>query len=67
MPVRSDDRINPGELMDEIDGYPVHTIDYENGVVARERSLDAVNEQDLDQAMFAAPEGYRRQDPFGQR
>jgi hypothetical protein len=65
MPMGSDDRINPGELMDEIDGFPVHTIDYENGVVARETSLDSVTEQDLDEGMFAAPEGYRRQDPFG--
>jgi len=67
LPMRSDDRINPGELMDEIDGFPVHTIDYKNGVVARETSLDSVTEQDLDEGMFAAPEGYRRQDPFGSR
>jgi hypothetical protein len=67
MPMSSDDRINPGELMDEIDGFPVHTIDYENGVVVRETSLDSVTEQDLDEGMFAAPEGYRRQDPFGPR
>ena len=67
MPMRSDDRINPGELMYEIDGFPVHTIDYENGVVKRETSLDSVTEQDLDEGMFAAPEGYRRQDPFGPR
>jgi len=67
MPMGSDNRINPGELMDEIDGFPVHTIDYENGAVAREYSLDSVTEQDLDEGMFAAPEGYRRQDPFGSR
>ena len=67
MPMGSGDRINPGELMDEIDGFPVHTIDYENGAVAREYSLDSVTEQDLDEGMFAAPEGYRRQDPFGSR
>ncbi|MDH3416829.1 MAG: DUF4412 domain-containing protein [Gammaproteobacteria bacterium] len=67
MPMRSDDRINPGELMDEIDGFPVHTIDYKNGVVARETSLDSVTEKDLDEGMFAVPEGYRRQDPFGPR
>jgi hypothetical protein len=67
MPMRSNDRINPGELMDEIDGFPVRTIDYENGVVVREMSLDSVTEQDLDEGMFAVPEGYRRQDPFGPR
>ena len=67
MPMRSDDGINPGELMDEIDGFPVHTIDYENGVVVRETSLDSVTEQNLDEGLFAAPEGYRRQDAFGPR
>lgn len=65
MPMGSDDRINPGELMDEIDGFPVHTIDYENGAVVGETSLDSVTEQDFDEGMFAVPEGYRRQDPFG--
>lgn len=63
MPMRSDDRMNPGELMDKIDGFPVHTIDYENGVIVRETSLDSVTEQDLDEGMFAPPEGYRRRDP----
>jgi len=67
MPMGSGDRINPGELMDEIDGFPVHTIDYENGAVTRESSLDSVTEQELDAGMFAAPEGYRRRDPFGSR
>jgi len=67
MPMGSGGRINPGELMDEIDGFPVHTIDYENGAVTRESSLDSVTEQDLDEGLFAAPEGYRRRDPFGSR
>jgi hypothetical protein len=67
MPMISSDRMNPGELMDQIDGFPVHTIDYENGDVASEMSLDSVSEQDLDQDMFTAPEGYRRQDSFGRR
>jgi hypothetical protein len=67
MPMRPKEGLNPGELMDQINGFPVHTIDYDNGRVARETSLDSATEQDLDQGMFAAPEGYRRQDPFGQR
>ncbi len=59
--------MNPVELMDQIDGFPVHTIDYENGVVAREMSLDSVSEQDLEPGLFAAPEGYRRQNLFRER
>jgi len=67
MPMRSKEGMNPGELMEQIDGFPVHSVDYENGRVARETSLDAVTEQKLDEDMFAAPEGYRQQDPFGRR
>lgn len=67
LPMRSNDRPNPGELMDQIDGFPVHTVDYDNGVVVSEMSMDSVVEQDLDEELFAAPEGYRRQDPFGGR
>lgn len=67
MPMRSDDRVNPGELMDQIGGFPVHTIDYENGVVAAEISLDLISEQDLEPDLFAVPDGYRRQDPFSGR
>ena len=53
--------------MDQIDGFPVHTIDYDNGVVVSEMSLDSITEQDLDEELFAAPKGYRRQDPFAGR
>lgn len=64
MPMRSDEHMNPGELMKQIDGFPVHTIDYDNGVLTGRVSLDSVTEKDLEAALFAAPEGYRRQDPF---
>ncbi len=64
MPMRSDDEMNPVEMMDKIDGFPVHTIDYENGVVAGDRSLDSVTEKDLDPDTFAAPEGYTQANPF---
>jgi len=64
MPMRSSSQPNPGELMDQIDGFPVHTIDYENGAKIRETSLDSVEEQDLNDDLFKAPEGYRQQDPF---
>ena len=67
MPMFADEGMNPGELMDQIDGFPVHTIDYENGKVLRETSLDSVSEQDLDEEIFAAPAGYRRENPLGRR
>ncbi len=64
MPMDVNDGINPGELMDQIDGFPVHTTDYENGVVVRETSVDSITEKDLEPGFFSAPEGYRREDPF---
>ncbi len=67
LPMRPARQTNPAELMDQIDGFPVHTVDYANGKVVREASMDSVQEQDLDEALFSAPEGYRRQDPFGGR
>lgn len=67
MPMLSNDGLNPGELMNQIDGFPVHTIDYNNGQVQGETSLDSVIEQDLEKDLFAAPVGYRREDPLGPR
>lgn len=64
LPMRSGDQMNPGELMNEIDGFPVHTVDYENGVATGDVSLESVTERDIEPGMFAAPEGYRREDPF---
>lgn len=64
MPMRSAERPNPGELMDQIDGFPVHTTDYTNGVATRETSLDSVAEQDIGPETFTAPVNYRQQDPF---
>lgn len=67
MPMISDEGMNPGELMDQIDGFPVHTIDYANGEIQQETSLDSVREKDLDKGLFAAPDGYRRENPMGPR
>ncbi|MGB5469815.1 MAG: hypothetical protein WBM64_05310 [Woeseiaceae bacterium] len=66
MPMQVDDGMNPGELMDQIDGFPVHTIDYENGVAARETSVDSITERKLEPGLFTVPEGYRRENPFQQ-
>ncbi|MBT8092409.1 MAG: DUF4412 domain-containing protein [Gammaproteobacteria bacterium] len=64
MPMMADEGLNPGELMDKINGFPVHAIDFENGKVVGQSSLDSVTEKDLDPQLFAAPDGYLRQDPF---
>jgi hypothetical protein len=67
LPMQFDTAPNPGELMDQIDGFPVHMVDYRNGAISSDTSLESVVEKDLDEAVFAAPEGYTRDDPFGGR
>ena len=67
LPMRSGQAANPGELMDQIDGFPVLTIDYTIGVVTGKTALDSVAEQDLGKDLFNAPEGYVREDPFAGR
>ncbi len=64
LPMMKNDSLNPGELMKQIDGFPVHTVDYVNGRAEREMSLDSVVEQELDPSLFAVPKDYRREDPF---
>ena len=67
MPMMANEGFNPGELMAEIEGFPVHTVDYLNGQAVVETSLDSVDERKLDPALFTAPDSYQRKDPFGSR
>ena len=55
---------NPMNMMEQIDGFPVHTVQFEKGAVSQEISLESVNEQTLDESMFAAPADYKKQDLF---
>jgi hypothetical protein len=55
---------NPMGLIDQIDGFPVRTVDYVDGQVSSETTLSSVADIDLDPALFAVPEGYTQQDPF---
>ena len=67
MPMMDNEGLNPGELMDQINGFPVHAIDFENGKAVGQSSLESLTEKDLEAGLFAAPDGYRRQDPFAGR
>ena len=55
---------NPMELIDQIDGFPVRRVDFVNGQVRSETTLEGVVEQALDANVFAVPEGYTEQDLF---
>jgi len=55
---------NPMGLIDQIDGFPVRTVDYVDGQVSSETNLSTVEGRDLDPALFDIPDGYTQQDPF---
>ena len=55
---------NPMGLIDQIDGFPVRTVDYVDGQVSSETILSTVEGRDLDPALFDVPDGYTQQDPF---
>ncbi len=64
LPMGKDKITNPVELMNQIGGFPVRTIEYEGSKVARESTLESVTEKDLDASLFEPPKGYRRSDPM---
>ena len=55
---------NPMGLMDQIDGFPVRTVDYVDGQVSSETTLSTVEGRDFDPGLFDIPDGYTKQDPF---
>ncbi len=58
---------NPMTMLEQIDGFPVHSLHFENGKLSEETTLDSATEQTLDESMFAAPADYRKQDLFRER
>jgi hypothetical protein len=58
---------NPGAVIEQINGFPIHSIEYSLGEVSGETRLESIEEAALDDAQFAAPEGYRLEDPFAGR
>ena len=64
MPMMGDDGLNPGEMMEQIGGFPVHMVNFVNGQADSETSLDSIVEEGLDPDLFTVPKNYRREDPF---
>ena len=50
--------------MEQIDGFPVYTVNFENGQMNSETSLDSVNGEAIDETIFIPPPNYQRQKPF---
>ncbi|MGI9273101.1 MAG: hypothetical protein ACR2QT_15085 [Woeseiaceae bacterium] len=55
---------NPMGMMDQIDGFPVITVEYLDGAVLAETTLQSVVEADFAASLFSPPENYTQQDPF---
>jgi hypothetical protein len=51
-------------MMDQIEGFPVHTVQFEKGSVSQKISLDSMTEQALEESLFAVPDNYNKQDLF---
>jgi len=58
---------NPGAVIDQIDGFPIHSVDYRLGEPVGESRLESIKELELADSEFAAPDGYRLEDPFSPR
>ncbi len=53
---------NPMEMMDQIEGFPVHTLHFDDGKLRQEVALKSATKQSLEQDIFTPPRGYKRQD-----
>ena len=62
-PMQSND--NPFAYLKEMDGYPILSRQFSNGIATEETTLKSIVEQDINQNEFAAPEGYTKQDMIG--
>ncbi len=63
-PIQTDG--NPFAYMNEIDGFPVYGRSFENGEAVQETTLTSITEQDIDNNIFNAPNGYTEQGIMGQ-
>jgi hypothetical protein len=58
---------NPGAVMEQIEGFPVHSVEYQYGQATAEVSLQSIEEQELGPSVFAAPDGYKLEEPLAGR
>ena len=55
---------NPMEMLDELEGFPVRAVDFENGKPVSEMILESTREEAIDATVFSLPSDYSRIDPF---
>jgi len=52
---------SPVEVVGQVEGYPVHTNEFVNGVLQGERFLSSAKEESLSDDTFSLPQGYKEQ------
>jgi len=57
---------NPFQILNEIEGFPVLTRQFENGQPTHEVLFRSATEQNLSDDLFSVPSGYGEIDPFAQ-
>ena len=55
---------NPMEMLEEMDGFPVRAVEFENGKAVRETVLESTAEKAIADDIFNIPSDYSRIDPF---
>lgn len=55
---------SPMEMLDELDGFPVRAVEFENGKPVRETILESTREEAIDAKIFSLPPDYSRIEPF---
>ncbi len=57
---------SPFQILDEIDGFPVMTRQFQNGQPTHETLLNSATQRDLSDDLFTVPSGFREMNPFAQ-
>lgn len=52
---------SPAEIVGRVEGFPVHTKEFDNGVLQGERFLSSAKEESLSDSTFSPPQGYKEE------
>jgi hypothetical protein len=52
---------NPAGVVGEVEGFPVHTKEFENGVLRQEKFLSSSKTENLSDSLFSPPQGFREE------
>jgi hypothetical protein len=52
---------NPAEVIGQVEGFPVHTKEFENGVLRQEKFLSSSKTESLSDSLFSPPQGFREE------